>query len=198
MPPVGPGPGPISFPGGPGPSSDPESEPELIAAPKSTVGALGDYGGNHGDLSPGVRGEFTDFYFGGNGTGVIISARPTCSSQQRVDGWLDKVRSKDIADGLSKTFLIGEMHVARSQLGQYPNDGPIYCGSEVNYAARVVGPGVRLALGPDDISASNYAFGSWHSEVCNFVNVDGSVRSVSVYTDTQLLGNMGHRNDGVE
>ncbi len=47
-------------------------------------GALGDYGGNHGDLSPGSSGVPTDFYFGGNGTGVIISSRvvatATCPS----------------------------------------------------------------------------------------------------------------------
>jgi len=163
----------------------------------STIGAFGDYGGNHGDLSPGVRGESTDFYFGGNGTGVIISARPNCSAGNKVAGWTDKVRTKDIVDGLSKTFLVGEKHVTRSQLGRQPNDGPVYCGSEVNYAARVVGPGVRLALGPDDEAASKYAFGSWHTEICNFVNVDGSVKSISIYTDTELLANMGHRNDGL-
>ena len=39
-------------------------------------GALADYVANHGDLSPGAAGLPTDFYWGGRGTGVIISSRP--------------------------------------------------------------------------------------------------------------------------
>lgn len=183
-------------PGSPQPDSPNPDVPADDPDPVPLLGANGDYGGNHGDLSPGVAGESTDFYFGGNGTGVIISARPNCDFENKVAGWTDKIRSKDISDGLSKTFLIGEMHVSRSQLGQLPADGPIYCGSEVNYATRVAGPGVRLALGPNDESASKYAFGSWHSEICNFAFVDGSVRSLSAYTDTELLGKMGNRHDG--
>lgn len=176
------------------PSSDSRIYDAFVSP--SSAGAHGDYGGNHGDLSPGVRGQSTDFYFGGNGSGVIISARPKCNAENRVAGWTDKVRSKDISDGLSKTLLIGEMHVSRRLLGIMPFDGPIYSGSEFNYSTRIVGPGVRLALGPDDVTASEFSFGSWHHEICNFVNVDGSVRAMSVYTDTQLLANMGNRYDG--
>ena len=159
------------------------------------TGALGDYAGNHGDLSPGARGENTDFYFGGNGTGVIISARPTCDGSQ-VIGWTDKIRTKDIKDGLSKTFLIGEMHVSRQSLRMLPSDGPIYCGSELYYSSRIVGPGARLALGPNDDSASQYAFGSWHTGICHFANADGSVKAIPVDTSTTVLANMGNRDDG--
>lgn len=159
------------------------------------LGALGDYGGNHGDLSPGSKGADSDFYFGGNGTGIIISTRPKCSDD-KVVGWTDKIRSKDVVDGLSQTFLIGEMHVSRRQLRALPNDGPVYCGSRVNYAARVVGPGARLSLGANDDSASLYSFGSWHLDVCHFAFGDGAVRAVSVDTSTGVLANMGHRKDG--
>ena len=158
------------------------------------LGALGDYGGNHGDLSPGVTGQNTDFYFGGNGTGTIISVRPTCNGDQ-VIGWVDRVRSKHVTDGLSRTLLLGEMHVTRERIGQLPNDGPIYSGSEVYFASRVVGPGARLALGPDDNSASLYSFGSWHHEVCHFANSDASVQSLSVDTSTTVLASLGNRRD---
>ena len=40
------------------------------------TGALCDYAGNHGDLTPGATGAPTDFYFGGNGTGVISVSGP--------------------------------------------------------------------------------------------------------------------------
>ncbi len=39
--------------------------------------ALGDYAGNAGDLSPGATGAPTDFYQPGQGTGVLITCRPT-------------------------------------------------------------------------------------------------------------------------
>ena len=48
------------------------------------TGALCDYAGNHGDLTPGATGAPTDFYFGGNGTGVIISVRPECKSGKAI------------------------------------------------------------------------------------------------------------------
>ena len=179
---------------GPVMKPDPVKE-EAVVFRRPDVGALGDYGGNHGDLSPGSKGADTDFYFGGNGTGIIISARPNCS-EDNVVGWGDKIRSSDVSDGLSQTLLLGEMHVSRRQLGLLPNDGPVYCGSEVNYATRVVGPGARLALGPDDESASRYAFGSWHLDVCHFAFGDGGVRPVSVDASTTVLASMGHRKDG--
>lgn len=144
-----------------------------------------------------MAGKTTDFYFGGNGTGVLISARPTCKDGE-VIGWTDKIRATDIVDGLSKTFLIGEMHIARRNMGVLPNEGPIYCGSEVYYSTRIVGPGARLALGPNDQAASQYAFGSWHPGVCHFAFADGSVQALSVNTNTDLLAKLGNRNDGSE
>src|SRR5579883_95953 len=53
-------------------------------------GASADYAGKIGDLSPGSSGLPTDFYWGGYGTGVIISSRSTwVNGSPR--GWIDKV-----------------------------------------------------------------------------------------------------------
>ena len=127
----------------------------------------------------------------------MISARPTCDGSE-VIGWTDKIRSADIVDGLSKTFLIGEMHVARKSIRTLPNDGPVYCGAEVFYSTRVVGGGARLALGPQDQTASQYAFGSWHHGICHFAFADGSVQALSVNTGTDVLAKLGNRSDGNE
>lgn len=72
-------------------------------------GATGDYAGNHGDLSPGSVGADTDYYFGGNGTGVIISSQ--AFEINRTLDWIDKITHGAISDGTSNTALAGELHV---------------------------------------------------------------------------------------
>ena len=158
-------------------------------------GATGDYGGNHGDLSPGATGARTDFYWGGNGTGVIISSRAVCADGQPRD-WHDKVRTRDVIDGLSNTFLAGEMHVPIDKLNQAPDNGPLYNGWLFETSTRIAGPGVPLASGPHDRTTGWYAFGSWHSGTCHFALADGSVRSVSNLINTSTLGRLCNRRDG--
>lgn len=160
-------------------------------------GAVGDYAGNHGDLSPGSTGLPTDFYWGGNGTGVIISSRANCDGPRPGD-WIDRVRMTDLTDGSSNTFLAGEMHVPRGRLAQPPENGPIYDGSRFWYSGRVAGPGLPIANGPDDIvnGLGLYAFGSWHPTVCHFAFADGRVVGVSPTIDTETLARLCHRADG--
>lgn len=158
-------------------------------------GAIGDYAGNHGDYTGGSYGLLTDYWRGGNGTGVIVSSRPDCHKGRPV-GWLDKVRHKDIVDGASHTFLAGEMHVPRDRVAQAPENGPIYNGKDLTAFARVGGPGVPLARGPDDYVGSTMGFGSWHVGVCPFVMTDGSVRVADDLMDTLVLQGFCHRFDG--
>jgi hypothetical protein len=157
-------------------------------------GALCDYAGNHGDLSPGAVGEETDYYFGGRGTGVIISVRPKCR-QGRPTGPLDRIRMASVTDGTSMTFLMGEKHIPRNGLGVFPEDSPAYDGDHLPASCRLAGPGVRLALSPDDPLANSASFGSWHPGLVQFALVDGSVRSFAVTTDTRLLGSLANRGD---
>jgi prepilin-type N-terminal cleavage/methylation domain-containing protein len=158
-------------------------------------GALADYAGNHGDLSPGATGASTDFYFGGNGSGTIISVRPKCRLG-RVNGPADRIRMASVTDGQSNTFLFGEKHVPLHAVAKFPDDSPAYDGNHLPASARLVGPGLRLATGPRDPIADMYSFGSWHPGVCHFANVDGSVRAFSPDTDTRLLGSLANRDDG--
>lgn len=157
-------------------------------------GALCDYAGNHGDLSPGATGASTDFYYGGNGTGVIISVRPRCSNG-RPTSPLDRIRMAEVSDGTSSTFLLGEKHLPLDKIGVFPEDSPAYDGDHLPASCRLAGPGLRLATGPRDSIADMYSFGSWHPGISHFAMVDGSVRSFSVHTDTRTLGSLANRHD---
>jgi prepilin-type N-terminal cleavage/methylation domain-containing protein len=161
-------------------------------------GAASDYAGNMGDLSPGASGLETDFYWGGQGTGVLISARPTDGG--RSDNWRDRIRIADIRDGTTQTILIGEMHVQANRLATIPDNGPAYDGSRFYYSARVGGIGVPIAKGPqDDVNGLGlFAFGSWHPGLCPFAFVDGRVIPISNQISTEILSRLTHRNDGRE
>ncbi len=165
------------------------------AGTQSVSGACGDYGGNHGDLSPGSSGLPGDFYYGGNGTGVIISSHGRCASGTPVD-WTDRIRLKDVTDGSSNTFLVGEMHVPSGSLGKSPGDAFIFNGENVFNATRVGGPTVPIVQNNHDEGNGLVSWGSWHPAVCHFAFVDGSVRGISKAIDTELLGNLCNRHDG--
>lgn len=160
------------------------------------TGAAADYAGNMGDTSPGSSGLPTDFYWGVNGTGVLIACRPKDGG--RTADWMDKVRIADVADGTSNTVLIGEMHVPRDKLASLPDNGLAYDGSRFYNSARVGGPGVPLATGPeDDVGGMGlYAFGSWHPGVCSFAFADGRVVAVRTSIGIDTLSRLCHRSDG--
>ncbi len=158
------------------------------------LGALSDYAGNHGDLTPGATGAPTDFYYGGNGTGVIISVRPNCKNGEAISP-MDRVRMASVSDGTSNTFLFGEKFVPMTRLEEFPFDSPAYDGDHLPASCRLAGPGLRLANSPTDVLADMFSFGSWHPGGVHFALVDGSVRFFSPDTDTKLLGSLANRRD---
>ncbi|QEF99153.1 hypothetical protein Mal15_32130 [Stieleria maiorica] len=168
--------------------------PRPVDVSLDVPGALCDYAGNHGDLTPGAIGEPTDFYFGGNGTGVIISVRPNCKDAKAVSP-MDRIRMASVRDGTSNTFLFGEKFIPASGLGQFPVDSPAYDGDHLPASCRLAGPGLRLASGPHDVMADMFSFGSWHPGGVHFAFVDGSVRFVNPELDTKLLGSLANRRD---
>ncbi len=159
-------------------------------------GAVTDYAANHGDLSPGAAGVATDFYWGGNGTGVLISSRPAETPTGIGRDWLDKVRLRDITDGSSNTFLVGELHVPTAERNKSPYNGPAYIGRHLTHFARIAGPGVPLASSPDDDRATAYSFGSSHPGVIHFGLSDGSVRAISTSISSTVAGRLANRADG--
>lgn len=159
-------------------------------------GANGDYGGNHGDPSPGSVGAPTDYWRGGNGTGVIISSRGRCNTPGGPpQTWIDRIRMRDVTDGASNTYLAGELHIPLDQLNQMPFNGPIYNGEDLAAFSRIGGPTVPL-LRPADPPGPILGFGSAHPATVNFTLADGSTRSVAYGLDTVALGRLCNRSDG--
>jgi hypothetical protein len=161
-------------------------------------GSSADYGGNHGDLSPGSSGLTTDFMWGGRGTGVIISSRTTWIDDAPRD-WIDKVRMASIMDGASNTAIVGEMHIPRHKLAKPPENGPAYDGSQFYTSTRVGGPGVPISNGPDDdvFGMGLFAFGSWHEGgLCQFGFADGRVVGLRPSLSTTTLERILNRADG--
>ena len=161
-----------------------------------TGGALGDYVASHGHPGPTMNGGDDSFQWGGNGTGIITSSRAKCVDWKSVD-WIDRISVRHVKDGMSKTILAGEKHIIRSELGLFPFDPPVYGGDFFQGFARIGGPGFPIAAGADDTATDFLSFGSWHSGVCNFVFGDISVRGLTPSTDTELLGALCNRHDGL-
>jgi len=160
-------------------------------------GAVSNYAGNMGDNSPGATGADTDFYWGGNGTGVIISSRRKVDdSGKPMEDWEDKIRIASISDGTSNTFMIGEMHIPQGELLASPYNGPAYHGRNYTNFIRVGGPGIPLAHNTEDQRAISYSFGSSHEGIVQFAMADGSVRGVSTSLSTRILARLCNREDG--
>ena len=121
-------------------------------------GALADYVCNHGDTTPGAVGADTDFYWGGNGTGVINSSRTVREDRKVTKDWMDKTRIADIIDGTSNTIIVGEPHIPRGELGKAPYNGPAYHGRHLTHFARVGGPGATLDHNDLDTRANQFSF----------------------------------------
>lgn len=159
-------------------------------------GAVVDYVGNHGDLSPGATGDPTDFYWGGRGTGVLISSRPKLNSAGVIGGWRDKVAIRDISDGTSNTLMAGEPHIPIGEMTKSPYNGPAYFGRHFQNFTRIGGPGVPLPHGPTDPRGILYSFGSAHTGIVMFSLADGSVRGISTSISSGVLGDLCNRRDG--
>jgi prepilin-type N-terminal cleavage/methylation domain-containing protein/prepilin-type processing-associated H-X9-DG protein len=171
-------------------------------------GMVSDYVGNHGDPSPGSFGRDTDFYWGGRGTGVIISSRPKLAPKKDpldpdeqpviLEGWEDSVAFSDIRDGTSNTLMVGESHIPKGEELAAPYDGPAFLGRYLTHFTRIGGPGVPMAHHSGDQRAGMYSFGSAHTGQVNFAWVDGSVKPLSTSINTQVLASLCNRSDGLQ
>lgn len=170
-------------------------------------GALADYAASLGD---GFNANYTWDHFQKGPTGVLLCndtvyTGGTCSDTNDPDmefhGERHYVGVKSIADGTSKTLLVGEKQVPARGYGYYQMytgelvfDSSIYNSDDHRVTGRFAGPGFGLARQPDETVNRN--FGGPHRGVCQFVMADGSVQAISVAVDEVLLGYLANRRDG--
>ncbi len=108
--------------------------------------------------------------------------------------WSSRTSFASLMDGASHTVLVGEKHVRPSRQGISPEDGAIYNGDHPANFSRCGGPGYPIAKSPTARYQTN--FGSWHAGgATHLVFADGSVRTLTPDTNTELLGRLTHRAD---
>jgi prepilin-type N-terminal cleavage/methylation domain-containing protein/prepilin-type processing-associated H-X9-DG protein len=139
-------------------------------------------------LQDGIRPSFwTDFdkMMGGSCTGVIFMR--------------SELRISEITDGTSNTYLVGEKYLNPDYYMTGDDGGDnstMFQGfdPDINRWTDTT----RATVPCPDRSGlwAAYSFGSAHSDGCNFVLCDGSVRSFSYYIDATTYQYLGSRKDG--
>lgn len=172
-------------------------------------GALSDYAGNAGSLDTFKCGAQTGWQFTKpyvpNGTMLfprVVGGKENFVSSTTVE-WSYRLPIAKITDGSSKTFLFGEKHVRPEEYGMVAGgDISTYNDDLFDSLIRTAGSGLTgdypLAQSPNsDLNNTDRAvqFGSTHPGICNFAFADGSVSSISVSTDLDLLRRLADRKD---
>ena len=106
-----------------------------------------------------------------------------------------RTKLRDIRDGASNTFAIGEKYVRLGFFGQgSQGDTALYNGDRPDPTLRCAGP--RFPLARLLTEPYNRQFGSAHPGLCLFALGDASIRPVKNTTDPKILRLLCSRNDG--
>ena len=158
---------------------------------------------------PGTQGDYA--CNGGQFFNSIVD-HPSCrgalcyaDSQVNTAGQVTATKSqtafRDIVDGTSSTFLVGEKHSVQSRWGDSGpswGEGAIWNGDFPRNFSRIAGqPSFNLGQGFDDLTGPWHCkFGSWHPGVSQFLFVDGHVSAIAKNMDRDSLQLLACRNDG--
>jgi prepilin-type N-terminal cleavage/methylation domain-containing protein/prepilin-type processing-associated H-X9-DG protein len=178
-------------------------------------GALADYALNGGDHQAWIY-----WYYGTDRNGI---ARHTFELENAAPGylvgscpdttvsrWTAQRKLKDVTDGLSQTFLVGEKYMHPEYFGQrLYGDNSFFNDNHVNNYVRQAGIQTSnhnffIVPSPnytdDKFQLRNYLtrnFGSSHSGGrCQFVYCDGSVHAIDPSVDQVTLGRLANIHDG--
>jgi prepilin-type N-terminal cleavage/methylation domain-containing protein len=157
-----------------------------------TVSGRTDYAGNGGDL----------FVFYGSGPETLEQgdapgyAWPSMESNTGLVYLRSKIQTKQIVDGTTNTYFVGEKYVNPDYYttGQDPGDNEsMYSGDDYDVArwaaVRPVGDRPGLVAHP--------AFGSAHVSGFHMMFCDGSVRHISYDIELATHRGLGNRKDGI-
>lgn len=109
---------------------------------------------------------------------------------------------KQITDGTSKTYFVGEKNIQadRYDLNDPPGDnGPMYCGHDPDTARHTASSpdGAGFPPLPDVVGLSTtLSFGGPHPGGLNMAFCDGSVRFIAFNIDQLIHRDQGNRHDG--
>ena len=160
-------------------------------------GVPADYAACTGDPSTGASNDYwwtdpTTNTPGCNGIFRLANDWSTTPSGPNRPG----ARMADILDGTSNTAMVGEKHVLQSGINTVAaGDGPAYNGDK-GYSFRAMGSNRLLARNMTDTSNANSKFGSWHTDMVQFVLADGSVRGIRTSISGTTLGYLANMRDG--
>jgi hypothetical protein len=154
----------------------------------NAAGALGDYAGVAG------TGSAQHDWTGPDADGSIILAEVLAKDNALITAWRGRVSLDDLVRGQSYTLLLGEKHVPPSGFGLAEfGDSSLYNGAVPASCTRVGGPGHGLA--PDATAPYRTNFGSYHPDICLFIQADIGLRTMSVTVDENLLGRLTRRGE---
>jgi len=133
--------------------------------------------------------------------GAMCYASAQVNGSEQVTSSQSQTALKDITDGTSQTFLVGEKHSVQSKWGQSGptwGEGSIFNGDFPRNFSRIGGQTKwNLGQGSTDLSGPFHCkFGSWHTGVCQFLFADGHVIALSNSIDMNTLQMLSCRNDG--
>ncbi len=157
-------------------------------------GALGDYAANGGQFAGAIVDNPLCY-------GAMCQASSQVNASNMLVNSQSQTRLRDITDGTSNTFLVGEKHVPLSKFGQSGpswGDGSIYNGDFPRNYNRIAGlPKFNLGQNLYDLDGPWHCkFGSYHPGICQFAFSDGHVVALKNSTSMPILNLLAVRNDG--
>jgi prepilin-type N-terminal cleavage/methylation domain-containing protein/prepilin-type processing-associated H-X9-DG protein len=173
--------------------------------------AKGDYAANFGDATH-CKPTCPCIVFQNTPTNVLAVINKTFNAwpdTSRVTGIVfvrSKVQIKDVADGTSKTYAVGEKYMDPDHYEDGKDSGDdwsMYAGQQDDTVRSThYDPTASIILAPAQDRAGvggmvNWQFGSSHPGGVNMVMCDGSVRSVGFDLAPEIHRRLGNRADGL-
>jgi prepilin-type N-terminal cleavage/methylation domain-containing protein len=177
----------------------------LVAVPSDVVGrppevVRGDYAANMGS------GTFPANRYRSGGSPATVAEGDAMADPAWQDAYgpppdglvfrRSRVRLKDIADGASATYLLGEKYIDPGKLATGESDDDdqcLYSGHDRDILRVGLGPPLQDRRGYEPSAIS---FGSSHSSGCGMATADGSVTVVDYAIDPLVHRARASRNDG--